>query len=109
MPTNDKGPTRDDWVSAGLRQLAIAGIESVKVERLAGTLGISKGPFYWRFSGREELLSAMLQQKDGVVKPILGKIGANLQAVLSEIEAAVEHDPVRIAQPLGEFHRADQG
>lgn len=62
MPTNDKGPTRDDWVSAGLRQLAISGIESVKVERLAGTLGISKGPFYWRFSGRDELLSAMLQQ-----------------------------------------------
>lgn len=62
MATNDKGPTREDWIAAGLRQLAIAGIESVKVERLAGSLGISKGPFYWRFSGREELLAAMLQQ-----------------------------------------------
>ncbi len=41
----------------------------------------------------EHLLSAMLQQKDGVVKPILGKIGANLPAVLSEIEAAVAKFP----------------
>jgi AcrR family transcriptional regulator len=62
MARNDKGPTREDWVSAGLRQLAIAGIESVKVERLAESFGISKGPFYWRFSRRDELLAAMLHQ-----------------------------------------------
>lgn len=62
MTTKDKGPTRDDWIAAGLRQLAAAGIDSVKVERLAEGLGISKGPFYWRFSGRGELLAAMLQQ-----------------------------------------------
>lgn len=62
MTTKDTGPTRDDWIAAGLRQLAVAGIESVKVERLAGSFGISKGPFYWRFSGRDELLAAMLQQ-----------------------------------------------
>jgi ATP-dependent Clp protease ATP-binding subunit ClpB len=41
----------------------------------------------------EHLLSAMLQQKDGVVRPILGKIGANPQAVLSEIETAIEKFP----------------
>lgn len=62
MATNSTSPTREDWIAAGLRQLAIAGIESVKVERLAESLGISKGPFYWRFSGRDDLLAAMLQQ-----------------------------------------------
>ncbi len=41
----------------------------------------------------EHLLSAMLQQKEGVVRPILGKIGANPQAVISEIETAIEKFP----------------
>lgn len=41
----------------------------------------------------EHLLSSMLQQKEGVVRPILGKIGANPQAVLSEIETVIEKFP----------------
>ena len=41
----------------------------------------------------EHLLSAMFQQKEGVVKPILGKIGANVATILSEIEAAIEKFP----------------
>lgn len=60
MASGDKGPSREDWIKAGLRQMTHAGIDSVKVERLAATLGISKGPFYWRFSGRDELLAGML-------------------------------------------------
>lgn len=60
MANSDKGPSKEDWVAAGLRQMASSGIDSVKVERLAEALGISKGPFYWRFSGREELLAGML-------------------------------------------------
>ncbi|MEZ5427685.1 MAG: ATP-dependent chaperone ClpB [Pyrinomonadaceae bacterium] len=41
----------------------------------------------------EHLLSAMFQQKEGVVRPILGKIGANVAAISSEIEAAIEKFP----------------
>lgn len=41
----------------------------------------------------EHILSAMFEQKEGVVRPILGKLGANLSAIVSEIDAAVEKFP----------------
>jgi len=41
----------------------------------------------------EHILAAMLEQKEGVVRPILGKIGANPAAVLSELQAAIEKFP----------------
>lgn len=58
---NADGPSRQDWVVAGLRTLAQSGIDAVRVERLAKTLGVSKGPFYWRFADRAELLAAMME------------------------------------------------
>lgn len=57
---SSQAPSARDWVIAGLQTLAGSGIEGVKVERLATAMGISKGPFYWRFSNRAELLAAML-------------------------------------------------
>jgi ATP-dependent Clp protease ATP-binding subunit ClpB len=41
----------------------------------------------------EHILATMLEQKEGIVRPILGKIGANVAPVVSEIEAAVEKFP----------------
>ncbi len=41
----------------------------------------------------EHLLAAMLEQKESVVRPILGKIGANVPTVESEIEAAIAKFP----------------
>ncbi len=41
----------------------------------------------------EHVLLAMLDQKEGVVRPILGKIGVNVAAVLTELQAAVEKFP----------------
>src|SRR5947208_9269367 len=41
----------------------------------------------------EHLLSAMLQQAEGVVKPVLGKIGANATTILTEVEAAIAKFP----------------
>jgi ATP-dependent Clp protease ATP-binding subunit ClpB len=41
----------------------------------------------------EHLLAAMLQQAEGVVKPVLGKIGANTQTILTDVEAAIEKFP----------------
>lgn len=55
-----QAPSARDWVIEGLRTLAGSGIEGVKVERLAAAMGISKGPFYWRFVNRAEMLDAML-------------------------------------------------
>ena len=41
----------------------------------------------------EHLLWALVQQKDGVVLPILQKLGANLQALAPDLAAAVAKLP----------------
>ncbi len=41
----------------------------------------------------EHLLAVMIEQPEGVTRPILGKVGANLQILLSEVEAAIKKFP----------------
>ena len=41
----------------------------------------------------EHILAAMLAQAEGVVKPIFGKIGANTQTILSDLDAALAKFP----------------
>ena len=41
----------------------------------------------------EHILASMLEQKESVVRPILGKIGANVQTVTSDLEAAIAKFP----------------
>ncbi|HEX7173980.1 MAG TPA: ATP-dependent chaperone ClpB [Pyrinomonadaceae bacterium] len=41
----------------------------------------------------EHLLLAMLEQPEGVVRPILGKLGANVQVVLNDLQAATGRLP----------------
>ena len=41
----------------------------------------------------EHLLCAMLEQPEGTVRPLLGKIGANVQVVLNDCQAAIARFP----------------
>jgi ATP-dependent Clp protease ATP-binding subunit ClpB len=41
----------------------------------------------------EHLLAAMLEQSEGVTRPMLGKIGVNVQTLLPEVEAAIRKFP----------------
>ncbi len=41
----------------------------------------------------EHLLLALIEQAEGVTRPILGKVGVNLQTLLSEVEAAIRKFP----------------
>jgi ATP-dependent Clp protease ATP-binding subunit ClpB len=41
----------------------------------------------------EHLLCAMLEQAEGIVRPLLGKLGANVQVVLNDCQAAVARFP----------------
>ncbi len=41
----------------------------------------------------EHLLVSMLEQKEGTLRPILGKVGANSQAILTETQAAIAKFP----------------
>jgi AcrR family transcriptional regulator len=49
------------WIEAALRELGRGGIERVRVELLAKSLGVTKGGFYRRFKDRRALLDALLQ------------------------------------------------
>jgi AcrR family transcriptional regulator len=49
-----------DWIEAAMKVLVTHGVESVRVERLAKDLGVTKGSFYWHFKDREALLDALL-------------------------------------------------
>ncbi|RZQ61400.1 TetR/AcrR family transcriptional regulator [Amycolatopsis suaedae] len=51
---------REKWVEAGLRALAGGGVDAVRVEALAKSLGVTKGGFYGYFADRDALLLAML-------------------------------------------------
>ena len=52
--------TREDWIRTGYELLDRGGIEGVKVERIASKLGASRSGFYHRFTGRRELLDAIV-------------------------------------------------
>src|SRR5262245_57954204 len=51
----------DTWIEAGLKELGKGGVERVRVEVLAKSLGVTKGGFYRRFKDRRALLDAILR------------------------------------------------
>jgi AcrR family transcriptional regulator len=59
----DKPPKRDreDWLDAARRALVAGGIDRVKVEPLAGVLGVTTGSFYHHFKNRQALLDGLLE------------------------------------------------
>lgn len=52
--------TRTDWTLAGLGALAEGGVDAVKIDRLAKSLQVSRGSFYWHFKDRHDLLADLL-------------------------------------------------
>jgi AcrR family transcriptional regulator len=65
------GGKGDGWIEAGFSELARTGVEGVRVEVLAKSLGVTKGGFYRRFRDRAALLDAMLQSwRDGRIAAI---------------------------------------
>jgi AcrR family transcriptional regulator len=53
--------SRSDWLAAARSALLAGGIESVKVDRLAKALNVTRGGFYWHFKDRKDLLDALLE------------------------------------------------
>ncbi len=49
-----------DWEQAALELIADQGVSALGVEPLARRLDITKGSFYWHFSGRDDLLERAL-------------------------------------------------
>lgn len=53
--------SRDDWLAAALDILAVGGIETVKIERLAKRLRVATSGFYWHFKNRSDLQEQILR------------------------------------------------
>ena len=93
---------REDWIDKGIELLTRAGIGAVSIEKLATTLGVTRGSFYYHFSDREDLLQAMLEHwakhwtfevRDQIASLGLDP-GTTLLALLRAIRAnrAADHD-----------------
>jgi len=52
--------SRQDWIDAARAALIKSGIGAVRIMPLAKALGVTRGGFYWHFSGRKDLLEALL-------------------------------------------------
>lgn len=53
--------TPEAWIEAATEVLVDQGIDSVRVDVLAGELKVTRGSFYWHFRDREDLLRRVLQ------------------------------------------------
>src|SRR5436305_3441117 len=54
---------RDELLTAALEVFARRGYRDAGVDEIAGEAGYSKGALYWHFSGKEELLAALLEER----------------------------------------------
>jgi AcrR family transcriptional regulator len=50
----------DDWVQEGFRVLAEDGVKGLTLGRLCTRLGVTKGSFYWHFSGMKAYRDALI-------------------------------------------------
>lgn len=53
--------TPEVWIDVATEVLVDEGIDHLRVDVLAGRLGVTRGSFYWHFRDREDLLRRVLQ------------------------------------------------
>lgn len=75
--------SKDQWLATALDALESEGIEGVKIERLAKSLGTSRSGFYWHFKNRQDLLEHLLEYW---VREFTGVISGNPQVQKLEPE-----------------------
>jgi AcrR family transcriptional regulator len=93
---------REELLSAALRSFARRGYREANVDEIAAEAGYSKGALYWHFSGKEELLSALLEER--IDAPIRDRV-ALLGSASPERDMSVEATRA-FAQQLGEQREA---
>jgi AcrR family transcriptional regulator len=80
-----------DWVEAGFALLAQQGIEAVRVEALARTLGVTKGSFYWHFRDRDALLAALLTHWQSIAtQAVIDRLDALGGTAAARVNALVQ-------------------
>jgi AcrR family transcriptional regulator len=79
---------RSAWVDAALKAVSVGGPDSVRVEALAVSLGVSKGGFYWHFADRQALLDEML---DTWEKAMVDDVIERVESEQVDPRAKVQH------------------
>src|SRR6267378_6700260 len=93
---------RDELLTAALRVFARRGYRQAGVDEIAAEAGYSKGALYWHFSGKEELLMALLEER--IDAPMRDRV-ALLASAPPERDMSVEATRA-FAQQLGEQREA---
>jgi AcrR family transcriptional regulator len=105
---------RSSWIDEGLRALGLGGPDAVRVERLAETLGVTKGGFYWHFEGRPALLEEMLDAWEHLsVDEVIERVeagGGDVRAKLRRLFAiAVSSDELmKVELAIRDWARRDR-
>lgn len=76
-----------DWIGAALNCLVREGVEAIQITRLAKSLDVTRGSFYWHFSDRQNLLDCVLDEWRAANLPVieeeLAKAGSLSEGVLA--------------------------
>ena len=69
-------PTRtvEDWEEGALDVIAARGIAALAIPELARTLDVTKGSFYWHFTGLDDLVVRAIKRWDAIDKETLDLI-----------------------------------
>ncbi|TDQ64512.1 TetR family transcriptional regulator [Maritalea mobilis] len=93
-----------DWLLAAIAAMAKGGVENVKVERLAKSLGTSKGSFYWHFKDRKDLLDQLIRY--WVTQGTEQVMATNLSAKTTARERLRALFNVALKEPVGTLSSA---
>jgi AcrR family transcriptional regulator len=83
----DGREARDELLAAALRVFARRGYREAGVDEIAAEAGYSKGALYWHFSGKAQLLTALLEER--IDAPIRDRV-ALLASAPPERDMSVE-------------------
>lgn len=64
IPTGMVSRTIQDWEDAALSAIAAEGLPSLTIPKLARSLDVTKGSFYWHFASLQELIEKSLDRWD---------------------------------------------
>ena len=92
----------EDWIKCGFQALGSGGVQAIRAERLARTLGVSKGSFYWHFADVGALHAGMITHWEEVAtEQIIVNNDAGGGDGLARLTRLVEIVTSNLSEPYG--------
>ncbi|MDB9857697.1 TetR/AcrR family transcriptional regulator [Amylibacter sp.] len=104
-----------DWIDAATGILVDENVRGIRIDALCKKLGVTKGSFYWHFSGRPALLAILLQNwRKRMTTNVIDRLGAQtvdptarLRALLALPRRSRSPKFARIEQSIRDWGRRD--